>query len=188
MHDPAHRPLRVGWHGPLEVLIDEAALAARIGELGRAVTAAYQGRDLCLIGVLKGSFMFFADLVRAIDLPVTCEFIGISSYGDDTRSSGIVRITHDLQRSIEGQDVLLVEDIVDSGLSMRYLLDNFATRRPRSVAACALLKKPSNAQVQVEVHHVGFSIADHFVVGYGLDSRGILRNLPFVGVMPPARP
>lgn len=188
MHDPTPRPQRGGWHGPLEVLIDEATLAARVQQLGAEITAAYAGRDLCLIGVLKGSFMFFADLVRAIHLPVTCEFIGISSYGNDTRSSGIVRITHDLQRSIEGQDVLLVEDIVDSGLSMRYLLDNFATRRPRSVGACALLKKPSNMQVEVKVDHVGFSIPDHFVVGYGLDSRGILRNVPFVGVMPPAAP
>ncbi|RYF10350.1 MAG: hypoxanthine phosphoribosyltransferase, partial [Deltaproteobacteria bacterium] len=121
------------------------------------------------------------------DLPITCEFIGISSYGDATETSGIVRITQDLQHSIEGKDVLLVEDIVDSGLSMRYLLNNLAARRPASLRVCTLLEKPDNARVQVRLDYVGFRIPNHFVVGYGLDVGNLYRNLPYIGIYPATR-
>jgi len=165
----------------IEVLIPAEAIAARVKELGEAITRDHEGRALTVVGVLKGSFVFLADLVRAIDLPITVDFIGISSY-QGTQSSGVVQITSDLTRPIEGKDVLLVEDIVDTGLSMRYLLENLATRHPESVKVCALLEKPSRAVVKVPIDYRGFVIGDEFVVGYGLDWDGKLRNLPFVGV------
>jgi hypoxanthine phosphoribosyltransferase len=165
----------------VEVLIPEADLRARVRALGEEITRDYAGRSLVVVGVLKGSFIFLADLVRAVDLPITVDFIGISSY-QGTRSSGVVQITSDLSRPIEGKEVLLVEDIVDTGLTMRYLLENLATRGPRSVRVCALLEKPSRAQVKVPIDYRGFVIADEFVVGYGLDWDGRMRNLPFVGV------
>jgi hypoxanthine phosphoribosyltransferase len=167
--------------GKVEVLIAEADLQARVKALGAEITRDHAVRPLVVVGVLKGSFIFLADLVRAIDLPITIDFIGISSY-QGTRSTGVVQITSDLTRPIEGKDVLLVEDIVDTGLSMRYLLDNLATRRPASVKVCALLEKPSRAVVKVPIDYRGFEIGDEFVVGYGLDWDGKLRNLPFVGV------
>lgn len=169
------------WRQNIHVMYSHADIAARVQALGEQITQDYANGDLCVVGVLKGSFPFYADLVRQIDLPISCEFIGISSYGDDTESSGVVQITSDLQHSIEGQDVLLVEDIVDTGLSMRYLLDNFATRRPRSVKVCTLLEKPANARVKVPLSYVGFSIPNAFVVGYGLDHAGRYRNLPYIG-------
>ncbi len=165
----------------MDVLISEEDLAARVRELGEQITRDYQGRSLVVVGVLKGSFIFLADLVRAIDLPISIDFIGISSY-QGTSTSGVVQITSDLTRPIEGKDVLLVEDIVDTGLSMRYLLDNLATRRPSSLQVCALLEKPSRARVTVPIDYLGFVIGDEFVVGYGLDWDGRMRNLPFVGV------
>ena len=164
------------------MLLSEATLQARIRALGACIAQDYQGCDLCLIGVLKGSFLFLADLIRAIDLPLSCEFIGISSYAGATKSSGVVKITQDLQQSIEGRDVLLVEDIVDSGLTMRYLMDNFALRRPRSLKVCSLLVKPGRVTRPVPLDYVGFEIADDFVVGYGLDLHEKFRNLPFLGV------
>jgi hypoxanthine phosphoribosyltransferase len=167
--------------GRVDVLIPEVDLRDRVRALGAEITRDYAGRSLVVVGVLKGSFIFLADLVRAIDLPVAVDFIGISSY-QGTRSSGVVQITSDLSRPIEGKDVLLVEDIVDTGLTMRYLLQNLATRGPASVKVCALLEKPSRAQVKVPIHYRGFVIADEFVVGYGLDWDGRMRNLPFVGV------
>ncbi len=165
----------------VDVLISAERIAARVAELGREITRDHAGKPLVVIGVLKGSFIFLADLVRAIDLPVSIDFIGITSY-QGTTSTGVVQITSDLTRPIEGKDVLLVEDIVDTGLSMRYLLDNLATRRPASLRVCALLEKPARARVQVPVDYRGFVIGDEFVVGYGLDWDGKLRNLPFVGV------
>jgi hypoxanthine phosphoribosyltransferase len=170
------------WRDQVDVLYSSEQIAERVAVLGHAITAAYQGRSLCVVGVLKGSVLFYADLVRQVDLPLTCEFIGISSYGNDTESSGVVQITTDLQHSIEGQDVLLVEDIIDTGLSMRYLLANFATRKPRSLKVCTLLEKPENAKVQVPIDYVGFRIPNEFVVGYGLDLAGRYRNLPYIGV------
>jgi hypoxanthine phosphoribosyltransferase len=165
----------------VDVLISQADLAARVAALGAQITRDHAGRPLVVVGVLKGSFIFLADLVRAIDLPISIDFIGISSY-QGTSSTGVVKITSDLTRPIEGKDVLLVEDIVDTGLSMRYLLDNLATRRPASLEVCALLEKPSRARVTVPIDYRGFVIGDEFVVGYGLDWDGRMRNLPFVGV------
>ena len=162
------------------MLIPEADLRVRVAAMGAEVARDYQGKPLVVIGVLKGSFIFLADLVRAIDLPLSVDFIGISSY-QGTRSSGVVKITSDLTRPIEGKHVLLVEDIVDTGLTMRYLLDNLATRQPLSVRIAALLEKPARAQVKVAIDYRGFVIGDEFVVGYGLDWDGKLRNLPFVG-------
>jgi hypoxanthine phosphoribosyltransferase len=170
-----------GGQPAVDVLIGEADLAARVARLGADITRDYAGKDLVVIGVLKGSFVFLADLVRAIDLPLAVDFIGISSY-QGTRTSGVVQITSDLTRPIEGKDVLLVEDIVDTGLTMKYLLENLATRRPASVKIAALLEKPSRAQVKIPIDYRGFVIGDEFVVGYGLDWDGKLRNLPFVGV------
>jgi hypoxanthine phosphoribosyltransferase len=165
----------------VDVLISEEDLAARVRALGEQITRDHAGRSLVVIGVLKGSFIFLADLVRAIDLPISVDFIGITSY-QGTHTSGVVQITSDLTRPIEGKDVLLVEDIVDTGLTMRYLLDNLGTRQPSSLQVCALLEKPSRARVKVPIDYRGFVIADEFVVGYGLDWDGKMRNLPFIGV------
>jgi hypoxanthine phosphoribosyltransferase len=166
----------------VEVLVSEERLRERVRELGREITRDYAGRAITLVAVLKGSWVFLADLAREIDLPVAVEFIAISSY-EGTRSTGVVQITADLTRNVEGEDVLVVEDIVDTGLTMRYLLDNLATRRPASLRLCALLEKPSRAQVRVPIDYRGFEIPDEFVVGYGLDCDGRLRNLPWLGVL-----
>ncbi|HET9599459.1 MAG TPA: hypoxanthine phosphoribosyltransferase [Anaeromyxobacteraceae bacterium] len=166
----------------IDVLLSEEQLRRRIAEVGAQITRDYQGKPLKLVGVLKGSFMFLADLARAIDLPLKLDFIGTSSY-QGTKSSGVVRITSDLSRPIEGEHILLVEDIVDTGLTMKYLLENLATRRPASVKICALLEKPARAQVKIPIDYKGFEIPDSFVVGYGLDWDGRLRNLPYIGVV-----
>src|SRR5919206_2591646 len=166
----------------VEVLLSEEALRARIAELGAEITRDYAGEPLKLVGVLKGSFMFMADLARAIDLPIKVDFIGTTSYSG-TKSTGVVRITNDLSRPIDGEHILLVEDIIDTGLTMKYLLENLGTRHPASVKVCALLEKPSRAKVHVPVDYKGFTIPDEFVVGYGLDWDGRLRNLPFIGVV-----
>ena len=166
----------------VEVLLSEEKLQARIAELGAVIARDYQGKPLKLVGVLKGSFMFMADLARAIDLPLKVDFIGTTSY-QGTKTSGVVRITSDLSRPIDGEHILLVEDIVDTGLTMQYLLENLDTRHPASVKVCALLEKPSRAKVQIPIAYKGFSIPDEFVVGYGLDWDGRFRNLPFLGVV-----
>jgi len=171
------------WTQQIEVLISEDKIKARIAELGAEITRAYGGRELVLVGVLKGAFLFLADLARAVDLPVTCDFLGVSSYGDRTKSSGVIRITSDLSRPVDGKDVLIVEDIVDTGLTVRYLLNNLATRQPRSIQVCALLDKPARRLVQVPIDYSGFSVADRFVIGYGLDYQGRYRNLPYIGVL-----
>jgi hypoxanthine phosphoribosyltransferase len=172
--------------GRTEILISEERIHQRIAEMGRDIAAQHTGRRLVCVGVLKGSFMFLADLVRAIPLPeLEVDFIGVSSYAG-TQSSGVVRITHDLARSIEGEDVLLVEDIVDTGLTVRYLIDNLGTRHPRSLKVAALLEKPARAKVHVPIDFKGFTIEDRFVVGYGLDHDGRLRNLPYVALLQPA--
>jgi hypoxanthine phosphoribosyltransferase len=167
----------------LEVLISAERLAARIAELGEQVTRDYEGRDLVCVGVLKGCFPFLADLVRAVRLPLRVDFLGVSSYGAGTTSSGVVRLTSDLSKPIAGRDVLLVEDIVDTGLTMQYLLDSLATRRPRSVAICTLLHKPARTGIDIALDYVGFEIPDEFVVGYGLDFDERYRNVPYIGVM-----
>lgn len=175
----------------LEVMISQERLAERIAELGERITEDYQGRELVMVGVLKGSFVFFADLVRAVALPLRVDFLSVSSYGGNTSTSGVVKINQDLGRPIDGQHVILVEDIVDTGLTMKYLLENLETRQPASLAVCSLLEKPSRARVPVEVAYKGFTIPDEFVVGYGLDYDERYRNLPFLGVLkepPPGKP
>lgn len=167
----------------VEVLIDESALQARIAELGAEITRDYgDGRPVVLVGVLKGSFLFLADLCRAVDLPLEVDFLGLSSYGDAQESSGVVRVTQDLSRPVQDKHVIVVEDIVDTGLTMAYLLENLATRKPASVSIAALLHKPSRSQVEIAIDYLGFAIPDRFVVGYGLDFQNKLRNLPFIGV------
>ena len=168
----------------VDVLLSEERLRERVRELGREITRDFAGKPVTLVAVLKGSFVFLADLVRAIDLPVRVEFISISSYAG-TRSTGVVQITSDLTRSVEGQDVVVVEDIVDTGLTMQYLLENLGTRHPASVRVCALLEKPARAQVKIPIDYKGFEIPDEFVVGYGLDFDGKLRNLPYLGILRP---
>ena len=166
-----------------EVLIDEETLQAKIRELGAEVSADYEGRDLLLIGVLKGAVFFMADLMRHLTVPCEVDFMAISSYGDATDSSGIVRILKDLDINIEGRDVLVVEDIIDSGLTLSYLIRNLESREPSSLEVCALLTKPSRREIDVPVRYVGFEIPNKFVVGYGLDFAERYRNLPYVGVL-----
>jgi hypoxanthine phosphoribosyltransferase len=166
-----------------EVLIDEETLQGRIAELGAAVTDDYRGRDLLLIGVLKGAVFFMADLMRQIDVPCEVDFMAISSYGAGVDSSGVVRILKDLDVSIEGRNVLVVEDIIDSGLTLSYLLRNLEAREPASLEVCALMTKPERRQNDVECRYVGFEIPNRFVIGYGLDFAERYRNLPYVGVL-----
>ncbi|UJR81277.1 hypoxanthine phosphoribosyltransferase [Sandaracinus amylolyticus] len=166
----------------IRTLIDEATLAAKVKELGRKITERHRGHEVVLVPVLKGSFVFAADLARQIDLPVTIEFLGCRSY-EGTESSGVVQITYDLTKPIEGKHVIIVEDIVDTGLTMTYLLENLETRRPASLELCSLLHKPARTRVPVEIHYLGFTIDDVFVVGYGLDYAERFRNVPFIGVL-----
>ncbi|MFL5920905.1 MAG: hypoxanthine phosphoribosyltransferase [Gaiellaceae bacterium] len=166
-----------------EILIDEETLAARVAELGVEVSADYEGRDLLLIGVLKGAVFFMADLMRHLTVACEVDFMAISSYGDATDSSGIVRILKDLDINIEGREVLVVEDIIDSGLTLSYLMRNLESREPASLEVCALLTKPTRREIDVPVRYVGFEIPNKFVVGYGLDFAERYRNLPYVGVL-----
>jgi hypoxanthine phosphoribosyltransferase len=167
----------------VETLISEERISARVLQMAADIERDYAGKDLLLLGVLKGSFVFISDLARSIDLPLSVDFIGLSSYGEATESSGVVKITSDVGKPIENKHVLIVEDIVDTGLTMRYLLDNLATRRPSSVKLCTLLHKPSRARTRIPIHYLGFEVEDRFVVGYGLDAAEKYRNLPFIGVM-----
>lgn len=168
---------------PFKELISSDAIAARVAELGAQITKDYAGRteDIVVIGVLKGSVIFLADLVRHIGLPVYLEFIGISSYGDATVSSGVVQITQDLSRPIAGKHVIVVEDIVDTGHTVHYLLENLATRRPESIRLVSLLHKPERSEREIQIDYLGFTIPNKFVVGYGLDIAQQFRNLPFIG-------
>lgn len=165
------------------VMISTEEIQKRVRELGEAITRDYQGRELVVVPILKGSFMFAADLTRAINLEHRVDFLGLRSYGAGTESSGVVQFTHDLTQPVNGEDVLIVEDIVDTGLSMRYLLDNLATRHPRSLKLCSLLHKPARTRVKVPIDYLGFTIEDRFVVGYGLDYNEKFRNLPYIGVL-----
>jgi hypoxanthine phosphoribosyltransferase len=166
-----------------EVLIDEDALAGRITELAEEVSNDYAGRDLLLIGVLKGAVFFMADLMRQISVPCEVDFMAISSYGGSTDSSGVVRILKDLDINIRDRDVLVVEDIIDSGLTLQYLMRNLRSREPSSLEVCALLTKPERREIEVPVRYVGFEIPNRFVIGYGLDFGERYRNLPYVGVL-----
>jgi len=169
----------------LRVLIPEDRLQARIVELGAQIRADYGNGVITCIGVLKGSFMFMADLVRAIGGDVRCEFLGVSSYQGGTRSTGVVQITQDLRHAIEDQDCLIIEDIIDTGLTMDYLYKMLEVRQPNSLKTCTLLDKPAHREAEVTPEYVGFSIPDEFVVGYGLDLGELYRNLPYIGVYRP---
>jgi hypoxanthine phosphoribosyltransferase len=164
-------------------MLDKQTIAARVSELGASISKEYKDRNLVLVVVLKGSFVFAADLCRSIDLPLRVDFLGVRSYGEGTETSGVVQITQDLSRPIAGEDVLIVEDIVDTGLTIAHLMDLFRTRGPRSVHVCALLHKPARARVAVHIDYLGFTIEDRFVVGYGLDFAEKYRNLPYIGVV-----
>jgi len=166
-----------------EILIDEETLQRRVGELGARVTEDYRGRDLLLVCVLKGAVFFLSDLMRRIDLPVEVDFMAISSYGAGVDSSGVVRILKDLDVPIEGRNVLIVEDIVDSGLTLSYLLRALESRGPASLEVCALLTKPERRENEVECRYIGFEIPNRFVIGYGLDFAERYRNLPYIGVV-----
>ena len=165
-----------------EVLFSEDELAARVKELGLQLTHDYAGQEILMIGVLRGAIIFMADLARAIQLPVVFDFMAVSSYGASTTSTGVVRILKDLDEDVEGKHVLIVEDIIDSGLTLNYLLENLKSRNPRSIKICTLLNKPERRKSNVLVDYNGFIIPDHFVVGYGLDYAGKYRNLPFIGI------
>jgi len=167
----------------MKVLIDEEKIINRVKELGIQITNDYNGKDLIVIGILKGAVLFMADLIKKIDLPLSVDFMAVSSYGKSTRSSGIVRIQKDLDEEIEGKDVLIVEDIVDTGLTLKFLSENILSRNPKSLKVCCLLDKPSRRKVAVEVDYIGFNIPDEFVVGYGLDCAQKYRNKPFIAVI-----
>jgi len=171
--------------GQIQELVSAAKIQNRIAELGKEISKAYQGKELTVICVLKGSFIFCADLVRAISVPVKCEFISCSSYGNAKTSSGEVKLALDISTPLDGKHVLIVEDIVDSGLTLKYIRELFAVRNPASIACIALLQKPEALKVDVKVEYVGFKIGNEFVVGYGLDYAQCYRELPFIGVLGP---
>jgi hypoxanthine phosphoribosyltransferase len=166
-----------------EILVDEESLRNRVAELGEEISTDYTGRDLLLVGVLKGAVFFMADLMRQLTVPCEVDFMAISSYGAASDSSGVVRILKDLDIPIENRHVLVVEDIIDSGLTLSYLMRNLTARRPATLEVCALLTKPERREIDVAVRYVGFEIPNRFVVGYGLDFAEKYRNLPYVGVL-----
>ena len=168
-----------------DILVPGDRLQARIGELAEAISADYAGRDLLVIGVLKGAVFFIADLVRRLSIPCELDFMAVSSYGSSTHSSGVVRILKDLDASIAGRDVLLVEDIVDSGLTLSYLMKNLASREPASLEMCALLTKPGHRRLNLEARYVGFDLPETFVIGYGLDFDERYRQLPYIAEFRP---
>jgi hypoxanthine phosphoribosyltransferase len=166
-----------------ETLVAEADLQRRVKELGVEISADYEGRDLVMIGVLKGAILFLADLMRELSVPCEVDFMAVSSYGSSTDSSGVVRILKDLDASIEGRDVLVVEDIIDSGLTLHYLIKNLRARNPASLEVCALLTKPERRRIDLPIRYVGFEIANRFAIGYGLDHGQRYRNLPYVAAL-----
>lgn len=166
-----------------KVLIPEVKLQNRIAELAQEISHDYQGREITAICILKGSFIFFSDLIRAIDLPLTCEFLGVSSYGNKMVSSGEVKLTLDINDPLENRHVIVFEDIVDSGLTLSYIMNMLRARRPASLKSCSLLLKPESLKTQIEVDYVGFKIAREFVVGYGIDYAGKYRGLPHIGYL-----
>jgi len=169
--------------GTIRTLISEEEIQAKLKEMGQAITEDYQGKDLLVVGVLKGAFMVMADLARYIDLPIEFDFMAVSSYGASTQSSGVVRILKDLDQEIAGKHILIVEDIIDSGLTLSYLIKSLNVRKPASIEIAAVLWKEGIQRVPIDVKYPGFSIGPEFVIGYGLDYAGKYRNLPYVGVM-----
>lgn len=168
-----------------KVLLDEPTIQAKVRELAARLSEDYQGKCPVLICILKGAFIFTADLMRHLTIPARVDFMAISSYGNRTRSSGVVQILKDLDRSIEGEHVVVVEDIIDSGLTLTYLQENLWSRRPASLRSCVLLDKPSRREVPFTPDYLGFQVPDEFVVGYGLDYAGLYRQLPYIGVLKP---
>jgi hypoxanthine phosphoribosyltransferase len=166
-----------------QILVGTEELDRRIAELGDEISRDYEGKDLLLVGILKGAVLFLSDLLRRIEVPAEVDFMAVASYGNATKSSGVVQILKDLEEAIEGRDVLIVEDIVDTGLTLRYLLETLESRNPRSLGVCALLSKREARIVEVPVEYVGFEIPNEFVVGYGLDYQQRYRGLPYVGVL-----
>ncbi|WP_425447833.1 hypoxanthine phosphoribosyltransferase [Dethiothermospora halolimnae] len=166
-----------------EIIVSSEDLEDKISSLGKKISKDYKGKDLMLIGVLKGSIMFMSDLAKNIDIPLTMDFMAVSSYGDSTESSGVVRINKDLDSSIEGKDVLIVEDIVDTGLTLNYLVDNLKSRGANSIKICSLLDKPERRRVNVNIDYIGFQVPDEFVVGYGIDYAQKYRNLPYIAIL-----
>jgi hypoxanthine phosphoribosyltransferase len=182
LDEPDYRDLRDDID---RILVTEQQIQDEVKRLGQQLSREYAGKDLLLVGVLKGALMFIVDLARCINLPVTLDFMAVASYGASTETSGIVRILKDLDSSIEGKHVLVVEDIIDSGLTLNYILETLRNRNPASLSVCALLNKVERRRVDVPIDYVCFDIPDEFVVGYGLDFNQIYRNLPFVGVLKP---
>jgi hypoxanthine phosphoribosyltransferase len=166
-----------------DTLVTEEDLQRRVRELGQEISRDYEGRDLFLVGVLKGAVFFLSDLMRAIEAPCEVDFMAVASYGSSTDSSGVVRILKDLDATIEGREVLIVEDIVDSGLTLSYLLRTLKARNPASLEVCALLTKPERREVELPIKYVGFEIPNRFAIGYGLDYAEKYRNLPYVAVL-----
>ena len=166
-----------------EALVSQEDLERRVRELGVEISRDYDGKDLFLVGVLKGAVFFLSDLMRAIEVPCEVDFMAVASYGSSTDSSGVVRILKDLDATIEGKDVLIVEDIIDSGLTLSYLLRTLRAREPRSLEVCALLTKPERREVDLPIRYTGFEIPNKFVIGYGLDHAERYRNLPYVAVL-----
>jgi len=166
-----------------ETLVPEDDLRARVAELGAELSRDYADRDLVMVGVLKGAVLFIADLMRALEIPCEVDFMALSSYGSSTDSSGVVRILKDLDASIQDRDVLVVEDIIDSGLTLHYLMKNLNAREPRSLEVCSLLIKPERKRVELPIKYVGFEIPNEFAIGYGLDHRQRYRNLPYVAAL-----
>ncbi len=173
-------------HNDIEsILLSREQLHEKVLQLAAEITEDYRGKDLLAVCILKGSIIFFSDLIRAIELPLETDFVAISSYGHSTSSSGVVRILKDLDQNIQDRHVLVVEDIIDSGLTLKYLLENLSSRKPKSLHVCTLLDKPERRTVEIETAYNGFSIPDRFVVGYGLDYAEKYRNLPYIGVLKP---
>ena len=168
-----------------EILISEDQIQQKVKELGKQITRDYKGKDPILVGVLNGAVIFMADLMRCIDIPVEIDFMAVSSYGVSTESSGIVRILKDLDKSIEDRHVIVVEDIIDTGLTLKYLTTLLKDRKPRSIRLCSLLDKPERRKIDIDIDYKGFSIPDEFVVGYGLDFKEKYRNLPYICVLKP---
>lgn len=164
-------------------IVTQEEMRTRIKELGRQITADYEGKDLILVGILKGAFAFYADLARAIRVPLRVDFLVVTSYGSKSSTSGKVKMVTDLTEDVAGRDVLLVEDIVDSGLTVQYLMKTLSKRKPKSIKACTLLSKPARRKVDVSVDYIGFEIANQYVVGYGLDYQQKYRNLPYLAVL-----
>jgi hypoxanthine phosphoribosyltransferase len=167
----------------VRVLLNEQEVNDRIAALGKQISADYQGKQVHLICVLKGGVFFMCELAKHITVPVSMDFMSVSSYGNETKSSGVVKIVKDLDEGIEGKEVLVVEDIIDSGRTLSYLLETLRNRKPKSLKLCTLLDKPERRVIEVDVHYTGFEIPDEFVVGYGLDYGQIYRNLPYIGVV-----